>query len=108
MSFLYANLTSISLDNKNDVLDRKLHTIIGAKHLNENDPSKSIFKIKSSNAVGNLQTMRRTLNSCSSFNIYEFIVDYFAITFVIHHQSIFNMLDLWCARRDSNPEPSDP
>jgi FkbM family methyltransferase len=51
MTFLYANLMSISLDGKSDILDRQLHANIGSGHL---DKGESVYA---------LQVPTTTLNS---------------------------------------------
>ena len=43
MTFLYANLMSISLDGKSDILDRQQHANIGLGHLNKDE---SIYKLQ--------------------------------------------------------------
>jgi FkbM family methyltransferase len=39
MTFLYANLMSISLDGKSDILDRQQHAVIGSTYLNRGESS---------------------------------------------------------------------
>jgi FkbM family methyltransferase len=39
MTFLYANLMSISLDGKSDIRDRQQHAVIGSAHLNKGESS---------------------------------------------------------------------